>query len=827
VDDVNLRLEFHRALDAVAPPAPWLADTVREENRRRRRMPRPALGRRSRPGLVFPPTARRLIAAALILVVAGTVAAATVAIYSETHRAIPVVPHASGPVSRECGQSNVYMVDPNVGWRGMQRTTDGGKTWHDVSPPSEPGAIKGGGTFCALDGGHAWATYGTGPGAYQADHVIVMSTSDGGQTWQQVAAIPIGFTTDWRINLSIEMDFLDLQHGWLLMEYLSKPVTRKLLATSDGGVHWTAVNRTAGLGLGDTVSGCPESGMMFVGLKLGWLTWDCFSGFLGDQPPPGGPTVAYTTDGGVTWKWLNLPGYPTGNDRQCGAKPPIFSGTVGVFEVTCTGMAQGFAVYSTIDLGQTWAVHPLSVYATVDFLNGTTGFYFTQADQKGPSTLYRTDDSGSHWTAVAKNLFPGKNLSGLTFIDDKVGFVSVSDSPADWWTDDGGKTWSLPAPYRSAGSTVCNVFADPGAASRLPQDVKMVSPTIGWAKGTRRTTDGGATWTNLAPPAPKYRDAGYGEFFLDATHAWVVDAVGSATACVDRFVVYSTSDGAATWQQVGSVPRQGVSASAVALEFLDSQTGWLYVPSNGYYAGARTGPLYKTLDGGKSWTLVAAKAAWSSGACSAAGLPLFSSPTTGWMPTTCTDNTRSSMDLLVTRDGGQTWTSQELIKHYCDLQAYPDGCVIAGPGPQFLDASNGWILDTNGPTLLMTTDGGGTWVRHGLPSFTSYACQGKYGPTTCTNQFVVTATFVTPAEGWLILGDYPGSGDRIKVRVEHTVDGGHSWAPLYVLDASTQDDVTGSLLFVDPNDGFWWLGSNLLRTGDGGHTWTSVHMTYS
>jgi photosystem II stability/assembly factor-like uncharacterized protein len=823
VEDRNLRLEFHRALDAVAPPAPWLAETVREENRRRRRMARPARGGRSRLGLTLAPAAQRLIAAALILVLAATVAAAAVAIYSETHRVIPVVPHASGPVSRQCA----YMVDPNVGWQGTQRTMDGGKTWHDVSPPSEPGAVKGGGAFCAFDGSHAWATYGTGPGPYQPDHIVVMLTGDGGQTWQEQASIPIGFSVDWRINLSIDLDFFDLQHGWLLIEYRSKPVVRKVLATSDGGVHWIGVNRAADLGIGDTASGCPESGLMFASLKVGWLTWDCATGSSADQPPAAGPAAAYTNDAGVTWKSLNLPAYPIGSDWQCLAKPPVFSGLAGMIEVACVGVGHpGWnAVYSTADMGQTWAVHPVPVTVTLDFVSGTVGFYFSQAVQSGPNTLYRTQDSGSHWTAVATNLFPGKGLSGLTFIDERVGFVSDGESPAAWWTHDGGKTWSLPAPYRSVGSTVCALFSDPGANSSLPKGVKMVSSSVGWATGTRRTTDGGSTWTSVAPPVPKDRSYGYGEFFLDATHAWVVDSAGSATACADHFVVYRTANGGAKWQQIASVPIQN--AIDISIEFLDSQTGWIYVHLPGYLAGGSPGPLYRTLDGGMSWTVVGAKASWSSGACSSTGLPVFSSPTTGWMPTICTDTTRSSMDLLVTRDGGQTWTSQELIKHWCDLQAYPDGCVIAGPGPQFLDASNGWILDTNGPTLLMTTDGGGTWVRHGLPRVTSYSCQGKYGPTTCTNQYVMSLTFISPAEGWLILGDYPGSGNRVTIRVERTVDSGHSWAVLYTLNASTQDDVTGSLTFVDPSNGFWWVGSNLLRTSDGGHTWTSVHVTYS
>jgi photosystem II stability/assembly factor-like uncharacterized protein len=33
--------------------------------------------------------------------------------------------------------------------------------------------------------------------------------------------------------------------------------------------------------------------------------------------------------------------------------------------------------------------------------------------------------------------------------------------------------------------------------------------------------------------------------------------------------------------------------------------------------------------------------------------------------------------------------------------------------------------------------------------------------------------------------------------------------------------------FFDQSNGLIWTGSMLLRTTDGGHTWTRVHITYS
>ena len=42
----------------------------------------------------------------------------------------------------------------------------------------------------------------------------------------------------------------------------------------------------------------------------------------------------------------------------------------------------------------------------------------------------------------------------------------------------------------------------------------MFTPTTGWAAGARRTTDGGADWTNVSPASVKLRSSAYAEFFL-------------------------------------------------------------------------------------------------------------------------------------------------------------------------------------------------------------------------------------------------------------------------------------------------------------------------
>lgn len=822
MDDVNLRLEFHRAIDAVTPQAPWLGDHVRRELRRQESVhPRP----RRRWSLILSPSTRRILAGALVVILALAATEAALAIYRYTHGPIPVRPH-SGAVLRECGEGGVYMVDANVGWQGTQRSTDGGQTWRDVSPPPLPGSLgKQPGASCALDAQHAWVAAGSGSTSYQPDRVVVLSTVDGGLTWQQLGVIAVGFPVSWKNNFAVELDFLDDDHGWLLIEYASTPTARDLYSTSDGGVHWARVSRSPGLGLGNIAAGCAENGIMFNGLQRGWLAWDCSRGY-GDQQSTSGPVIALTSDGGRSWAPLSLQAYPAG--RKCTASTPIFSEDHGLLEVSCLGDgAQGgwAAVYSTADGGRTWAPHLLRIWTLVDIVDGKTAFFFEHTDNA--NTLYRTTDGGVNWYVVASGIFTESTVGSLVFINQLDGFARVSNSPVPWWTHDGGKTWVTADGRRQVGNVVCTLPSDRNTSPSLTL-VKMVSATTGWAAGARRTTDGGANWINTNPPKARLSTSGYGEFFLDSVHAWVAETVGSTKACSDRFLVFRTVDGGATWQQGASVPIQvqGFDQSdgswGLRLYFIDADHGWLRIaPIYGLAPVGLQGPLYRTTDGGRHWTFVASQVTQSDRGCEGRGDFVFSSPTTGWMSANCPTAPDSGLDVLVTRDGGQTWALQSLFSNYCNIQYFPSGC--ANPVPKFFDSSNGWVLDKDAPLLLMTSDAGMTWTRHGLPSLPTFSCTGKYGePETCTDQSIVAASFIDPNQGWAIIGKYDLQRGLYAVRFEHTSDGGKSWAALssnLVSSSGIPDLSQATLTFVDQSNAFLWTGTALFRTTDGGHTW--------
>jgi hypothetical protein len=106
--DPNLRSEFRRALDVVAPPAPWLPTTVREKLRQERRRTSWRIGQWLPVVVVrLPRSSQKMAAAALIVVLA----AAALGVFLVAHRPVNrSVPAGVGPPS---GTIVFGRVNPN------------------------------------------------------------------------------------------------------------------------------------------------------------------------------------------------------------------------------------------------------------------------------------------------------------------------------------------------------------------------------------------------------------------------------------------------------------------------------------------------------------------------------------------------------------------------------------------------------------------------------------------------------------------------------------------------------------------------------------------
>src|SRR5690242_45984 len=424
-------------MDAITPPAPWLGPRIREELQRRRRETLVERARR-RPGEF----------AWLLPAVAVLLAIAVIVTMTLTHRLtvplpLPVRPH-SGAVAG-CPTwgyvpggpnepSSLKMFSLTTGWApGGLRTTDGGATWHDVTPKS----LRSGEPFLPgqqtvyppnysdffLDAGHGWLVRSYQTDAACTDHFTVFRTSDGGRTWRS-SDINAGAAS------APALSFLDAQHGWLMLTVPNptshttpSPRARAVAQThtawyrtTDGGASWhssstgpdcavvfTSPGNNGGVSQFDNCATLPgDTGqIVFFDSSHG-------AAFAGTTV---GSSIYVTSDGGRTWQQTSTA--QSGSSFVPGGFEPY---NVPVwFEdqhdfwvfVSQPGWAKGGTetdwLYHSSDGGNTWELvqqnTPVGSVQSVSFVDPSHGFVL-QTDTQGAIELLVTSDGGHTWTPV-------------------------------------------------------------------------------------------------------------------------------------------------------------------------------------------------------------------------------------------------------------------------------------------------------------------------------------------------------------------------------------------------------------------------------------------
>jgi photosystem II stability/assembly factor-like uncharacterized protein len=266
--------------------------------------------------------------------------------------------------------------------------------------------------------------------------------------------------------------------------------------------------------------------------------------------------------------------------------------------------------------------------------------------------LFTTADAGSSWAEATPTNLDASELQGAFFLDKAHGWAASfgvsGDRPAliVHQTADGGKSWkesAVPVSPLSAGPVSLN-FVDPLHGWAVVREESSSNFRFGQLF---RTTDGGATWTELSIPI------GESVRFLNATTGWV--AGGPAG---DQ--LYVTHDAGSTWEPVKVA--EGALTNHLPV-FQNEREGLLPVTNAGPEGGVA---FYETKDGGATWTLAPRAMGLSKG--SALTNLSFTSPEIGWalrQQSACTGfktGCRITTDLVRTTDGGRSWTAMPLPK---------------------------------------------------------------------------------------------------------------------------------------------------------------------
>lgn len=387
--------------------------------------------------------------------------------------------------------------------------------------------------------------------------------------------------------------------------------------------------------------------------------------------------------------------------------------------------------------------------------NPTTTTGTTQAITGPPPTV------ADPWLAYRSDVNPGP---AIQFVSAKVGWRlnEPATSPGideNLSSGPNGSTMASPgnsiALSQDGGSTWSTILREPTGIWGFD----VLSPTMGWAVGVtslEETTDGGATWQQLAEPT--------GSHLVSVDFVSPTDGFGLTT--VGKLV--KTIDGGHLWTP------SGLSTTGSSQCFVSAQVG---------YVADASGNVYSTNDGGATWsearapTGIVPTSEWPSLSCSG---------TVGWLSLAEVVPGRTGEYLVEeTSDSGSTWalvaSNDQSVPALATLPTPVDklgAATIASTGTGYLVGypTTGWALSA----ASAGSSSPRSFHAHSLPTPASSA----QSPPTAAGYIHVLGLSFFGTTGWLYFDDTAlgtstsAATERWEWGILKSSDGGNGWTLL-------------------------------------------------
>ncbi|HEU5244346.1 MAG TPA: YCF48-related protein [Gaiellaceae bacterium] len=325
----------------------------------------------------------------------------------------------------------------------------------------------------------------------------------------------------------------------------------------------------------------------------------------------------------------------------------------------------------------------------------------------------------------------GSALSGRRGIGDvgSAGGVTWAINGRGFWlTTNGGRTWRQSRLPNLGRGGVARGRSDPIANI---SGVQFVDRRDGWVSAANhsvyRTSDGGRSWQASTVPGGGFID------FLDRRHGYALGPDG----------LFRTADGGKTWLFVSKHSMHG------PITFLDRRTGFAFEDRTGSIIGPYQGPefgyLYKTTDGGRTWSRydIRGSARFVEQPIAAFGRELVLAQNG---PNRDGGINLAPATVYRSRDGGRSWSGARV----------PNGVGV--PAPLSAASPRVWVWASR-RDLFATRDAGRSWHKIVLRNLSQTARIGK-------------VDFTSRRVGWAVVYGLGTDGTLLR-----TTDGGIHWNP--------------------------------------------------